>query len=561
MQPEPLRPSKAFFFGAILWTFLLVVPLLAVEGLVRAVGWQAPNDPYINFSRVTSFFADAKIHGIAHKVVQARELYREREISFAARKLEGTFRIFCLGGSASAGWPHPHREIYSAYLESALKRAYPHRAIEVINVSAHAYAAYRVRLIFQEVLAFEPDLLVIYSGNNEFIEPRLYSTRQQWYDALESFAKQFAAYRVFRGSSIGAKLFSEQNFRAESRGGVAFEQWSKVDKLPLALRTDPGQLEKVVEHYQFSILSMVQAAKSRGVPVVLLTVPTNLRDWQPNVSVHAVKDGSQLEGWKTLYVKGRAALLRGEAGTAVESLAKASALDPSHAETHYWRGRALEAAGRLDEAFAAYDLARNLDANPFRAISRFNDIVRSVGASQDNTKVVDAELIFRAASHPLAPGFDLFLDYVHPTKKGNLILARHVFDTIVASGILGPASSLFQHVPETDESGRTYDSTKDSSLQETLVVLAMLMHQYETVVSVAGHLLANPGLLGQLTPRLQQRVRTAHDIFRDVIELERRELLEGDVPAVEKERLELRMAELYRTIFANYAEYQKQKPR
>jgi len=60
--------------------------------------------------------------------------------------------VFCLGGSASAGWPHPPLETYSAYLERALEKAYPDRRIEMINASAHGFASYRVRAVFDRVV-------------------------------------------------------------------------------------------------------------------------------------------------------------------------------------------------------------------------------------------------------------------------------------------------------------------------------------------------------------------------------------------------------------------------
>jgi tetratricopeptide (TPR) repeat protein len=558
MKSETLPRVKGLLFVAILWFLLLVVPLFALEALVRVVGWQAGDDPYIHFGRVTSFFGDAKIDGVSHKQVKARDLYRERQVSFATQKPANTFRVFCLGGSASAGWPHPAEETYSAYLKSALELAYPHRKIEVLNVSAHAYAAYRVRLIQQEVLAFQPDLIVIYSGNNEFIEPRLYATRRRWYDAVAALAQHSTAYRLIRGSALGSRLFPQNTLRADFRGGVAFEQWSKIEELPLVLRTDPGQLEKVAEHYEFSITSMVKAAKDKDIPVILLTVPTNLRDWRPNVSVVSVQ-GDREKQWGKAYLAGQAALLKSDTKLAVESLTRAAMLDPGHAATHYYLGRALEAAGRLDEAHTSYDRARNLDANPFRTISRFNEIIRRIGEAFDNATVVDMEAHFRAASYPHAPGFDLFLDYVHPTKKGNLILAKNVFDTVVSGGSLGPAGAPFRHVPETQEDGTTYDETTDYNLQHIMVVLAMIMHQNETVVSRAERILASPDGLKVLDEEDAYSVTTAHELFRQIVELERRELLTGTVLNAERYKLSPQLDELYQATLGNHLEYQIQR--
>jgi GTPase SAR1 family protein len=98
----------------------------------------------------------------------------------------------------------------------------PVRDIEVINVSAQAYAAYRVRLILDEVVSFQPDLIVIYSDNNEFLEPRRYATRSRWYDSLTALANYSTAYKLVRGSSLSARLFPRNTFQPHVVGGVAF---------------------------------------------------------------------------------------------------------------------------------------------------------------------------------------------------------------------------------------------------------------------------------------------------------------------------------------------------
>ena len=164
-------PRRALFWMVV--ALLVISPVVACELLLRVSGVRIADDPYLNFGQVDSYFVQKDIDGQPHHQVASREVYRERNTVFPIRKPTNTFRVFCLGGSASAGWPHPPEEIYSRYLQRALEEAYPQQTIEVLNVSAHAYAAYRVRLIFQEVIEFEPDLIVIYSGNNEFLEKRV----------------------------------------------------------------------------------------------------------------------------------------------------------------------------------------------------------------------------------------------------------------------------------------------------------------------------------------------------------------------------------------------------
>ena len=49
------------------------------------------------------------------------------------------------------------------------------RTWEVINAGGISYASYRVALVVKELAAYAPDLFVVYSGHNEFLERRTYS--------------------------------------------------------------------------------------------------------------------------------------------------------------------------------------------------------------------------------------------------------------------------------------------------------------------------------------------------------------------------------------------------
>ena len=559
--PEPatvnsapqISRAKRFVFRTIFACLLIVLPLLALEMAVRILGWRTAEDPFLHFGRVQSFFEDVEFDGEPFKKVKARELYRERQVIFSREKDPGTFRIFCLGGSASAGWPHPGEETYSAYLENALAAAYPKRAIEVHNVSAHAYAAYRVRMILNEIVAYEPDLVVIYSGSNEFLEPRRYATQSHWQDMFAAVASYSRAYSLARGSPLVARWFPGNTLQSQAVGGVAFEQWSKIERVPVLLRTNDVQFQKVAEHYEFSITSMLETLDDLGVPAILMTVPSNLRDWHPHVSVPT--DLAKHSG-RSQYIAGKATLLNGEVAAALEHLSQAVKLSPEHASSHFHLGRALEAVGRHAEAYDSFVRARDSDANPFRAISLFNDIVRRVGQNFTNVRIVDLEKAFRDASHPKAPGFDLMLDYVHPTKKGNLLIAREVFESIARADYLGAPIKPFEHVPEKDGSGKIYDEAGDEDLQSVLLYIAMMMHQYEMVVSISDRLLEMPGVIEAMDSEDSYLVRAAREIFGEWIELEHKELIAGSVSQAERVVLEQQLNQLYRDVFGNYIEYQ-----
>ena len=47
---------------------------------------------------------------------------------------------------------------------------------EVINVGAISYASYRTAGLMEELAQYEPDLFIVYTGHNEFLERRTYDT-------------------------------------------------------------------------------------------------------------------------------------------------------------------------------------------------------------------------------------------------------------------------------------------------------------------------------------------------------------------------------------------------
>jgi hypothetical protein len=547
---EAFSPNRKALFWGILVLLVVVVPLAVAEIAVRAVGVRVSDDPYMQFGPVQPFFNKVTIDGVEYYQAADRKLYRERKIMFPVKPEPGTFRVFCLGGSASASWPHPSDEFYSSYLEEALQRAYPNRKIEVINASAHSYSTYRVRMIFQEILDFNPNLIVIYSADNEFHEPRTYTIGKHWYDPLATLLNRSHVYRILRGNPLARRLFPENTLPA---GRVAFSRGTGADVKERKLRKDPAQFERVKEHYAFSMESMVKAAGERGIDVILVIDPVNLRDWHPNFS-HQELEGEELARWQDHFTKGQAALLRNDADTAVNELKLAADLNPLHGETHFLLGRALELQGQFAASIKELSVARDLDYYPSRGYSVFNATMRGVASRYGNAKIADAEAAFLAASAPRAPGFELFLDYVHPNKRGNLIVAKTVFDTIVDNKLVDGADAvagfthedkpfhcqrkerLFVRAGGCPPEGAPYDDATDLPMQVLLLRLAMSMDQDEIVAARATQLSQAPGF-DTLDEWSKSFIKDAAATYPPLVELRQKQTLGESVDAEMKTAL------------------------
>jgi hypothetical protein len=79
---------------------------------------------------------------------------------------------------------------------------------------------------------------------------------------------------------------------------------------------------------------MLETLDNIGVPALLMTVPSNLRDWRPHVSIPT--DLSKHAGRNEL-IAGRSALLNDAPAAAIEHLAKAVTASPAHAASHFHR--------------------------------------------------------------------------------------------------------------------------------------------------------------------------------------------------------------------------------
>lgn len=99
---------------------------------------------------------------------------------FPKEKPPGVFRIFCVGGSTTRGWPFSHIAPYPKLLSLYLNDLLPGRKIEVINAGfVSSDSSSDVRLA-REISGYSPDLLLVYEGRNEEWQIGLHRPPRSW---------------------------------------------------------------------------------------------------------------------------------------------------------------------------------------------------------------------------------------------------------------------------------------------------------------------------------------------------------------------------------------------
>jgi tetratricopeptide (TPR) repeat protein len=428
------------------WLFRITALLLPVLllGLVE-IGLRLAGYGY-----ATSFFRKTRVDGqgflVNNDTFSLRffppELARwPGTLRFPAIKPPDTVRIFIFGESAAMGDPQP---AYGAgrYLEVLLRERYPGKQFQVINVAFTAINSHVILPIARECAQQHGDIWIVYMGNNEMVGP---------FGAATVFGSQSPPLALVRLNLAIQQTRVGQLAMAAMRklgGRQANASWGGMQMfLQNQIPPDDPRKEIVYKNFTANLRDIVCAGLDSGAKVILSTMSVNLMDCPPFASLGNSNlppaDRAQFE---KLYAEGRASEKEGNDDRAAQSFEQAAKLDPKFAELQFrWAGCLLRlpreirapaatpsASGDISRgesnttAQLHYQLACDVDALPFRADSRINEIIRRVGGEFPGGGLIlsDAESALAAASPFGISGQEAFFEHVHFSFLGNYWLGR-----------------------------------------------------------------------------------------------------------------------------------------
>jgi len=416
--------------------FLLLEGLLAVIG-VRPEPYA--DDPYVGFSSTSRLFVEQS-SGKDHRelVTAENKLTLFNPQRFSANKGD-TVRIFCVGGSTTFGRPYDDTTSFCGWLRELLPVADPSRTWEVINAGGVSYASYRVALLMEELVEYDPDIFVVYSGHNEFLERRSYPRIIAMPRALRGVGGFAARTRTWTAMSGIVRRFSDPPTAPEDDPDILDEEVTTLlDNAvgPSAYTRDDTLAEKILQHCRYNLARMVDIAESVGAETVFITPASNLRDSRPFKSEPRgdLGEAERVELDRLLESAGRAHT-EGRTEDSLADIGRAADIDPRNAQLAFLQGRLLAEAGRWGEARPAFERARDEDVCPLRAPRPVAEIVREVAADRGATVVDFESLADEWADHGI-PGEDLFLDHVHPTIEIHRRIAVAIIEEMARQGSL-----------------------------------------------------------------------------------------------------------------------------
>jgi lysophospholipase L1-like esterase len=308
-----------------------------------------------------------------------------REV-FATEKPANGFRAFVLGESTTAGFPYPHNGTFSRVLQDALRDALTDDSVEVINLGIAATNSFTVADLAREVADQDPDVVIIYAGHNEY------------YGVLGAASTQGAATPALIRLSLWLQrartylavrnLLTGRGANAAADSAPSFMEVLARDQY---VALGDARYLRGVQQFGDNLSRTLRHFRDRGIPVLVASLASNLRDQPP----FAAPPNDAPDGARAIYTAARAAL----------------------------------AAGDTAGARTLFVAARDADVVRFRAPTAFDSVVRAAATAAGATYVPVRER-FDTAAHAGIPGAELFLEHVHPNRRGTVVIAQAFFDAL-----------------------------------------------------------------------------------------------------------------------------------
>lgn len=362
---------------------------------------------------------------------------------FPCAKPAGELRILAIGASSVRGFGLPDGQSWPAQLEAQLRAA--GRPVEVINAGVNGATTLQLRRAMPELLALQPDLVLIYAGHNDFnYYPVLAAALDAHPELLRARAlgDRLALLRATRAGLRWAGLLPpppppastmppDPRARAVAHGPQAPHQ--SPDELAERRAAQARAAARIQAIYDENITDIAHQAKAAGARVALITPINALSEphlqWEHSRPLSLAEQERFLERWAALRAAGRP----GDPAIEAELLT----IDPQHSGAlsdiglaRLRRGDRAGAAEALHAAQAALPIGRAL-----RAPWAFGDHVLAL-AAELGALGIDLRPPLHGAA--LDEG-GLFFDQVHFHAAGAGRVAAEVGAALEAGGLLGSA--------------------------------------------------------------------------------------------------------------------------
>lgn len=391
MKPRHFQRKKLIWFRAITCAIPVFI-LVVTEGLLRLFNYGYDTSLFIKYPDnhdywVINKYASAKFFS---DTVNATMGNAE---PFRMVKPKNTFRIFVIGESTTAGYPYFHNGSFHRWLQYRLMHTYPDVNFEVINVSLTAVNSYTVLDFGKQVVNYQPNAVLVYTGHNEYygalgIGSTSYIANNRFLVRAVLVLKQLRLAQ-FLNNAIGS-------FKPASSNPDQRENLMKRMALHQAIPYQSKAYQAGIVQFKNNMTELCQFMHDKNVPLFLSTLVSNEKDLKPFIS-----DGSD-----------------------------------TSANMVYSAANRLYLSGRYLQAKQKFIKAKELDLLRFRAPEAINGVITDLPKQYNNVHLVNSRTVFEQHSPNGILGSETLLEHVHPNLYGYGLLSEAFYQSIKNAGLI-----------------------------------------------------------------------------------------------------------------------------
>ncbi|MCH2172932.1 tetratricopeptide repeat protein [Myxococcota bacterium] len=413
-----------------------VVILGGFEGTLRLLGYGGHEPLFIDSQDVPGHLETNP--RVATRFVAnsaAPPLTKADATFFEFNKKNRTLRLVVQGGSSAAGFPFGRPGALTNQLQQRLRRTFPTQDVEVIGTAMSAVNSHTLLDFADEILALEPDAVLVYAGHNEFLGilgvGSRFGVSTSWIP-VSTFLRirDLATFQFLSRVRSWVRGLVRTSEEDDSDAGTLMTRVAGAREIPRS----SDLYERGLQQFESNLTGLLSRYRDAGVPVFIGTLVSNERDQPPFIS--ALPEPPERERFQRHLTQARTEYEAGEFAASLETTrALLASLDES-ADAHFLRGRILEATGDTGSARRAYQMAKDRDLLRFRAPERANEIIRSV-AQETGATVVETQAALAAESPGGIVGNSTMLEHLHPNPWGYFLMANAFYDALLESRAIG----------------------------------------------------------------------------------------------------------------------------
>ena len=301
---------------------------------------------------------------------------------FKKIKDENTCRIFVLGESTTIGYPYFHNGSFHRWLQYRLMRTFPGRSFEIINLSVTAVNSYTVLGFAKELVDYQPDAMLIYSGHNEYYGTLGVASTSRL-SGNRTLIRLMLTLRRLRLTQLLTNGYRKLMGLFRPAANYSGETLMQVMVADAHIPYGSVVYQRGLDQFEANMDETLKLFSDRHIPVYISNLVSNEKDMKPFVSMEPENNAANN------YSLGRLAYERGDTG----------------------------------QAGAYFTKAIDLDGLRFRAPAAMNGIIARLCSKYSDAHWVDARAEFGDWSAGHLIGDELLLEHVHPNLTGYALLS------------------------------------------------------------------------------------------------------------------------------------------